>query len=127
MDADDECPVKLAAGVERRAESHAKEHRIGVVIANREYEAWFLAGAASLAGKRRFTANLKHPSSPDAIRDAKGWLSQHMTEGRYHEVLDQPALSAVFDIAAATQGSRSLRKLVETVDRLLDGHSARPL
>ncbi len=52
----------------------------------------------------------------DAIRNAKGWLSERMSNGRYHEVSDQPAMSALFDIDEALAGSRSFRKFVKECD-----------
>lgn len=115
LDADDDCPVTLAANIAARAAAVLPHRRVAVVIANREYEAWLLAGAASLAGKRGLPADLAPPDAPDAIRDAKGWLSARVSGGRYHEVSDQAALTAMLDIATATANSRSLRKLADTV------------
>jgi hypothetical protein len=62
---------------------------------------------------------LSAPITPDAIRDAKGWISARVPDGRYHEVSDQPALTALLDIAMASANSRSFRKLVDTVVRVL--------
>ncbi len=115
LDADDDCPVTLAANIAARAAAVLPHRRVAVVIANREYEAWLLAGAASLAGKRGLPADLAPPDAPDAIRDAKGWLSARVSGSRYHEVSDQAALTAMLDIAAATANSRSFRKLADTV------------
>jgi hypothetical protein len=119
VDADDDCPVELAADIARRADVQLDGRSVGVVVANREYEAWLIAGADSLASRRNLDADLAAPNDPEAIRDAKGWLSQRMGQNRYHEVVDQPALTAVFDIPAAVTTSRSLRKLIATVDRML--------
>jgi hypothetical protein len=119
LDADDDCPVDLAADITCRAARHLDGRKVGVVVANREFEAWLIAGASSLASRRGLAADLRTPSDPEAIRDAKGWLGQRMGENRYHEVLDQPALTAIVDIAAAVRASRSLRKLTETVSWML--------
>ncbi|GAB1391534.1 MAG: hypothetical protein AMXMBFR78_21610 [Rubrivivax sp.] len=116
LDADDDCPVDLASDIVTRANAIAPHGRVAVVIAQREYEGWFLAAAESIAGARGLDEGITAPGDPDSIRDAKGWLSQRMGNGRYHEVSDQPALSAVFDIEQASQRSRSLRKLVKAVD-----------
>ena len=119
LDADDDCPVTLAADIAARAAGVIPHQRLAVVIANREYEAWLLAGAASLAGKRGLPADLQAPAKPDTVRDAKGWLRPSVPGGRYHEVSDQPALTALFDIGTAANHSRSLRKLIATVATVL--------
>lgn len=119
LDADDDCPVTLATKVTQNAAVVLPNSRVCVVIANREYEAWFLAGAASLAGKRGLREDLASPLNPDGMRDAKGWLSEHIQNYRYHPVSDQPALTACLDIELAAQGSRSLRKLIKTFDDIV--------
>ncbi len=113
LDADDDCPVSLAADLTRRALEVLGESSVAVVVPQREYEAWFLAAAGSLAGKRGLQNGLAAPTDSDAIRNAKGWLSERMSNGRYHEVSDQPAMSALFDIEEALAGSRSFRKFVK--------------
>ncbi len=119
LDADDDCPVTLAAGIAARAVDVIPHRRLAVVIANREYEAWLLAGAASLAAKRGLPTDLQAPAAPDTVRDAKGWLRARVQGGRYHEVSDQPALTALFEIGTAATNSRSLRKLIDTVATVL--------
>ncbi|MCW7537396.1 DUF4276 family protein [Aquabacterium sp. A7-Y] len=119
LDADDDCPVELARAIGERASAVAPHKTISVVIANREYEAWFLAAADSLAGKRGLSPELQPPADPDALRNAKGWLSQRMPGGRYHEVLDQAAMTAIFDIDEAARRSRSMRRLCSVVEAAL--------
>jgi hypothetical protein len=56
----------------------------------------------SIAGRRGISPDATGPEDPEAIRDAKGWLSSRMGLTKsYRETLDQPALSAVFDLDAA--------------------------
>jgi hypothetical protein len=120
LDADDDCPVTLAAGLNRRALEVLGEVIVAVVVPQREYEAWFLAAAGSLAGKRGLQEDLVAPMNSDAVRNAKGWLSERMSNGRYHEVSDQPAMSAVLDIDEALAASRSFRKFVKECDAAFD-------
>lgn len=111
LDADDDCPVELSANVSRLAVGAMPQDRLSVVIANREYEAWYIAASSSLQGHRGF--HLKPEMSqedPDRPRDAKGWMARQMPFG-YHEVTDQPAFSAVMDLELAWNGSRSFRRL----------------
>ena len=124
LDADDDCPVTLATNVTGRAANVLPNSRVCVVIANREYEAWLLAGAASLAGKRGLREDLESPPNPDGMRDAKRWLSEHIQNYRYHPVSDQPALTACLDIELAAQGSRSLRKFIKTFDDIVQSWRA---
>jgi hypothetical protein len=41
---------------------------------------------------------LAPPPEPEAVRNAKGWLSERMPGERYREVSGQPALTAGFDL-----------------------------
>jgi hypothetical protein len=60
------------------------------------------------------------PFNPEALRNAKGWLSERIENGRYREVSDQPALAAVFNLNDAYATSSSFRKLCREIDRLVD-------
>lgn len=110
LDADDDCPVKLAATVYLRAQQYVAHRRLSVVIANREFEAWFIAAAHSLDGHRGFRAP-KVVVNAEVPRDAKGWLRSHIDGGTYREVLDQAAFAAAIDLQQAFDNSRSFRKL----------------
>lgn len=110
LDADDDCPATLSQQILERARRILPTHRISVVLANREYEAWFLAAAPSLDGVRGLNI-AEEVADPDSVRGAKEWLKQRNSSNRYGEITDQPALSAVFDLAMASDNSRSFRKL----------------
>lgn len=117
LDADDDCAVAVASTLRTVCAELMPGLPVCVVVAVREFEAWFLAAAASLAGRRGLPADLRPPEEPEAVRDAKGWLSQRMPR-RYSPTLDQPALAAEFDLAEAAKNARSFRKLVKDVRRL---------
>lgn len=120
FDADDDCPRELGTKVLGRATSARTDRHIRVVLAKREYEAWFLAAAESIAGRRELSADLVAPEVPEAIRDAKGWLSARMPRGRaYRETRDQAALSATFDLKQARRSAPSFAKLWRDVEALL--------
>jgi hypothetical protein len=119
LDADDDCPAELGPDLLRRARAQRPERQIAVVIAMREFEAWFLAAAESVAGQRGLSPDLKPPPDPEAIRDAKGWLQDRRTDGlAYGPTIDQPALTATFDLELARTRSASLDKLWREVERL---------
>lgn len=112
LDADDECPAIKGAEIMRRAKAIVAHRRIAVVLANREYEAWFIAASASLDGYRGFSRDARDAHiDAEAPRNAKGWISERMEGGSYRETTDQPALTARIDLQLAFDRSRSFRKL----------------
>lgn len=117
FDADDDCPAEKGATVLARAQSIIPHRRVAVVLANREYEAWFIAAAESLNGCRGFQSNSKDASfDPEGPRNAKGWMRERMPGG-YGETTDQPAFSQSFDMVRAHERSRSFRKLCSEWDK----------
>ncbi len=118
FDADDDCPAQLGHEILQRAREILPTARISVVLANREYEAWFIAAANALDGCRGFALDNDKPL-PDAEvpRDAKGWIGRRMSGKKYSEVLDQPALTQQMDLAAVYAASRSFRKLCREWDK----------
>lgn len=118
LDADDECPVVLASALAARA-SIATDLVVSVVIAKREYEAWFLAGAHSLRGARGLRADLEPPLEPEEINGAKEWLTQRMDRPQsYSPPIDQPALTERVSLLAA-RSSPSFDKCYREIVRLL--------
>lgn len=116
LDADDDCPASLAPQLSRWVHEARPDRPSSVILANAEFEAWFLAGAASLRSRRGLPADLASPPDPERIRDAKGWLSERMPQ-RYSETLDQPALAAVVDLEQA-RSAPSFDKFQRDLDRL---------
>jgi len=118
-DQDDSCPATDGPRLLDRARSARDDVPIVVILAKREFEAWFLAAAASLRGKRGLPLDLNPPPDPEAIRGAKEWLSNQMPEGRiYTETDDQAALTAVFDLDAA-RCADSFDKCFRDIDHML--------
>ncbi|RZS53400.1 uncharacterized protein DUF4276 [Sphaerotilus mobilis] len=114
LDADDDRPVALAATLRERSQRVVPHRPVAVVLANREFEAWFMAAAESLNGchglKLEPGDQNVHAETP---RDAKGWLGRRLGNSRYHATSDQPKFAAKFDMAQARQRSRSFRKLCD--------------
>ncbi len=110
LDADDDCPAELSSNILRKC-GHVISHKaVSVVLAKREYEAWFMAASDSLRGFRGFTFDGSLTDDPEAKRDAKRWMGERMEKG-YNPVVDQPAFSAKLDLVQASEKSRSFRKL----------------
>ena len=117
LDADDNCPALLGPEVLARARVVLPHRSVSVVVANREYEAWFIGAAESLHNQRTLeidaTALLVDPEAP---RDAKGWLGRRMANG-YGETTDQSAFSALMDLEQAEARCPSFAKLCREWDR----------
>jgi hypothetical protein len=120
IDCDDHCPKDLGRSLVERAQQARPDLAVSIVLAHREYEAWFLAAAESIGGLRNLEENLLPPPDPETVRNAKGWLTARMqSNARYSPTQDQAALSSCFDLTLAHERSRSFQKLWKEVERLL--------
>jgi hypothetical protein len=119
LDSDDDCPAELAPQLLNRTTLPGMGLPVSVVLPKREFEAWFLAAAESLRGKRRLPADLAFPHNPEEVRGAKQWLRDRMSDHTYSETIDQPALTAMFDLSQARRAKsfdkcyRELQLLIE--------------
>ncbi len=117
----DGCPARDGPELLRRARATRDDLPIAMVLAKQEFEAWFLAAAESLRGKRGLPADLAAPDQPERIRGAKEWLSTRMRPGAsYAETTDQAALTAEFDMEAARRRSDSFDKCYREIRTLLE-------
>lgn len=119
IDADDSCPAELGPTLLQRAEAECSDLPIGLVLAKKEYECWFLTAAASLRGFADLPNDLAPPQNPEDIRGAKQWLTNRMPQGRaYAETIDQAEFTRRFDIHEA-RSANSFDKCFREVERLL--------
>lgn len=122
VDADDDLPCRLGPQL---LESASKKHRrpeipLGVVVANREFEAWFLAAYESIGGQHGLAVTLPEHISPEGVRDAKGTLRRQMKRGNnYSPAVDQVKFARIFDMSIARDRSPSFDKCCREVERLL--------
>jgi hypothetical protein len=113
FDADDDCPKELAPRLEEWAREAAGDRPCAVVIANREYEAWFLASIEALRGKSAVRHDATSHPDPEGPRDAKGELEHRMrSDASYSPTVDQAALTWHLDLESVHRRCRSFRKLV---------------
>ena len=121
IDADDDCPFQLGPQILNRAEIFRPDATIKVVLANKEYKGWFLAGAASLAGVKGLPTDLLSEVNAENIRDAKGWLQERMNGNtNYRPTVDQPSFSMLFNMNDAVINSPSFSKFMRDVRAILD-------
>ncbi len=112
FDGNSDCPAELGPAVQAWAASAAGGIPCGVVLAHREYEAWFLAALESLRGHRGIRDDARPHPDPEGPLGAKEQLEGWMQAGSsYLERTDQPAFSARFSLPDAYRRSRSFRKL----------------
>lgn len=122
LDSEDDCPAELGPILLHRALEVRADMPIAVVLAMHEFEAWFITSVESLRDQRGLRNDILPPDNPEGIRNAKGWLSQHM-EGsrRYRETLDQAAFAASFNLEQARQADsfdRCYREIVWLLEEL---------
>jgi hypothetical protein len=86
---------------------------IEVVLAKKEYEAWFLGSVESIK------PGAVAIESPEEIRGAKERLAESLGV-HYSETIDQPALTVKFDMELARRNCPSFDKCWRAVERLLN-------
>ena len=119
FDADDDCPKTFASPLLRWAQEAAAPLPCGLVMANREYEAWLLANVEVLLQMRGISPAQPYLNDPEAKRDARGELeSRFGKDFHYFEKKDQPALTAATDWKLVHQRCRSFRKMAKETRRL---------
>ncbi len=120
FDGDSDCPAELGPTVHGWVSEEAEGLPHEVVLAHREYEAWFLASIESLRGFRGVRIDAASHPNPERPRGAKEQLKSRMGRGAsYLETADQPALSERFSLSIAYRRSRSFRKLVGSFGNLV--------
>ncbi len=129
LDADDDCPETLAAGLLARARTLVPaDYPIGVAVAKREYEAWFLAAFPTdrfrqglvQQGFRLTRHSLPRGMDVEAIADCKKEVAKLLGLTKYSPTKHQPALTRILPFTRGmSRRSRSFQKLLEELDGLL--------
>ena len=113
LDSDDDEPAALRQDLQAIADE-AREGAAVVTLAVREYEAWFLAGIASLRSHRDVRDDASYEADPERKRDCKGALTANMT-AHYSPTRHQAAFSSILDLDAALARSPSFREFHEAL------------
>ncbi|MFJ3922655.1 DUF4276 family protein [Streptomyces sp. NPDC090022] len=115
-DDDIRCPVELARQISPVPGAFSVP--VEVVIACQEYEAWFLAAAESLRVHASVRDDAVTPPNPELKRNAKKQLELMMNES-YKETLHQVKFSSLIDLSVAAENSRSFRRMMHAVEKLI--------
>lgn len=118
LDSDDDCPAELGPHLLQRCR-RATELPVAVVLANKEFEGWFLGAKKSLRGVRGVREDARAPANPEGFRGAKERLMQNMQGRRYLEVDDQVAFAERMDFEMAKQRCPSFNKFLSDVGYLI--------
>jgi hypothetical protein len=113
---DDDPPCILGPKVQQLATSHRPDVDIATIIANVEYESWFVAAAPSLGQYIKLLETDVLPLKPEETRSGKGWIEKRYTQAKYSESVDQPKLTAKMDLRMARDNSPSFDKLCRELE-----------
>jgi hypothetical protein len=119
LDADEDCPAELAPALLDRAGKNT-HLPVRVVLARREFEAWFLGCTEPFRGFMGIPDNAVAPEDPEEERDAKGRLERNMHGASYSSKVDQVRFVKRMDLDACRQHCRSFDKLFRDVQALVN-------
>ncbi|OPY73255.1 MAG: hypothetical protein A4E62_00571 [Syntrophorhabdus sp. PtaU1.Bin002] len=125
LDADNECLIRepgnsLGPSLLARAQSVAPELPMAVVVANREYEAWFLANFQTIKARGGFSAHAQYSTCdhPESHCGCKGLMAELMGCS-YEETVHQLFLTKLIGFTrGACFRSPSYGKLMRDLERL---------
>lgn len=131
LDSDKECLSRgqangLGQELLQRAEAVAQDVPVAVVVANREFEVWFIAATERLRALGEFvsTARYDQQLQIETFASCKGRMQSLMIGQSYSPSVDQARLSAKIPLTPKMSlRSRSFKKLAKDLERLC--HDAR--
>ena len=126
VDADEQCPVEMAADFSQRILALGVRFPVVIVVAKCEYEAWFLASLETIAGMPLnggygLPADLVYPGEVEEPVGVKGWITRQFPEGRiYKETIHQSAMTKLIDPERVRQKLRSFRRLCHALEQAVN-------
>lgn len=128
IDADEDCPARLAPQLLSRAKKVRSDVDVDCVVAKRKLENWFTASAESLSGAEGLPLNLRAPYDPES-RGGDAWLTQQMKKIDRRRKYVKPTHAVTFvrllDVALCRGRSPSFDKLCRVLEarRVGEGES----
>jgi hypothetical protein len=120
LDADSDPPCILGPSLLALAREIRADADVSCVIANIEYETWFVAAAESLSEYLDLPVNSAIPGDPERARHGKGWIQKNFRGVKYSETVDQPTMTQAMDLALCRQRSPSFDKLCRELEARLE-------
>ncbi|MEE9293948.1 MAG: DUF4276 family protein [Phycisphaerae bacterium] len=119
VDADKDPPCRLGPCLLQYAKDARSDADVCCVVANVEYETWFVAGAESLADYLNLPSPQDIPLSPEELGVGKSWVEKYFRGTRYSETIDQPRMTAKLDLEQCRSRSPSFDKLCRELEKRL--------
>jgi Domain of unknown function (DUF4276) len=119
LDADDDLPCVLGPQLLSSARTARSDVDVSCVIANLEYETWFVAAAESLAEFLDVSDDSSIPRNPERSRQGKGWIQKKFRGLKYSETVDQARMTQAMDLALCRHRSPSFDKLCRELEARL--------
>ncbi len=116
-DPDPQPPCILGPELLKKACAARPDFDITCVLANVEYETWFVAAAESLSEYLAIAPGDLVPETPEQAREGKGWIQRHFKGIKYSETVDQPAMTARMDLVLCRRRSPSFDKLCRELEK----------
>lgn len=116
LDAEEDPVCELAPELLNRCRASRPDLDVACVLAKREYETWFVAAAASLGSFLNLSPGSTLPNDPETTGQGKGWIEERFRGAKYTETLDQPAMTAAFDLLLCRRRSPSFDKLCRELE-----------
>jgi hypothetical protein len=111
VDADEDLPCELAPKLSAWAKAARSDVDVSCVVANIQYETWFVAAAESLQKYLELPADVSIPENPEQQRRGKHWIERYFRGVKYSETQDQPSMTAAMDLSLCQKRSPSFDKL----------------
>lgn len=111
-----ELPCQMAPPLVALLKQQFSHQNTAVVLANVEYETWFVAAAESLTRYLKLQDQEVIPDDPEEKRLGKSWIKSRFRGPSYSETQDQPAMTAAMEFTKARERSPSFDKLCRVVE-----------
>jgi hypothetical protein len=122
MDADEDCPAELAPQLLSRARNQT-HLPVSVVLAKREFEAWFMGCLEAYRGFQTIPTDAVAPKNAEDD-DAKGALQKITRLDKYRTATDQVKFVERLDFDLCSKRCPSFAKLLRDVEELVHAMAA---
>jgi hypothetical protein len=116
LDAEEDCPKDFVPQFLRIARELRADMDIACVLANPEYETWFVAAAPSLGVYLKLAEDEESPPAPEGTRNGKRWIQSRFRGVKYSPSVDQPAMTAAMDLLQCRAKCPSFDKLCRELE-----------